>query len=463
MVVHRMLTLTERRRTPRLSVALAAGLLVAAGCGGGDDGSVGDEADLGEDAESSEMESDPDNPGEDIELEFWTFVDNHADFLIAQAERFNEENDNYNIIIKSSTAEFGEMHDRLLVALQSGSGAPDLVDIEIGRFGTFTRGDVALHPLNDVVDPYRDELVEERLAPYEVDGVPYGIDYHLGAYVMYYNQEIMDEAGVDVDAIVTWDDYIEAGKQVVANTDAWMATVETGGPFSIRGPMLQNGGGVYNESNELIIDSPENVEAVEMVASMVHEHEIATVAPGGDHHDPTFFEAFNSGEFASLWMPQWYMIRFPDQMPDTEGNMLVRPLPAFEEGGMVSTMGGGTGTAITRQIDESKLEAAKEFLGYAKLTYDAQVRLWTELGFDPFRNDVYEDPQLSDEDPWFAGEQVMANLQPMFDRLAPEYTGPRYPEASTALVEIVAYETLEEGADAQEALTKASDQIRSLD
>lgn len=30
-------------------------------------------------------------------------------------------------------------------------------------------------------DPYRDELVQERLAPYEVGGVPYGIDYHLGA------------------------------------------------------------------------------------------------------------------------------------------------------------------------------------------------------------------------------------------------------------------------------------------
>lgn len=463
MVIRRMLALTVERRALRLSVALAAGLLVAAGCGGGDE-SVSDGAESEQDVESSsEMESDPDNAGEDIELEFWTFVDNHADFLIAQAERFNEENEDYNIIINASTVEFADMHDRLLVSLQSGTGAPDIVDIEIGRFATFTRGDVPLHPLDDVVDPYRDELVEERLAPYEVDGVPYGIDYHLGAYVMYYNQDIMDEAGVDIDSIETWDDYIEAGKQVVANTDAWMATVETGGPFSIRGPMLQNGGGTYNESNELIMDGPENVEAVELVASMVHEHEIATVAPGGDHHDPAFFEAFNAGEFASLWMPQWYMIRFPDQMPDTEGKMRVRPLPTFEPGGMVSTMGGGTGTAITNQIDESKLEAAKEFLGYAKLTYDAQVRLWTELGFDPFRNDVYDDPALSDEDPWFGGEQVMANLQPMFDRLAPEYTGPRYPEASTALVEIVAYETLEEGADAQEALTRASDEIRSLD
>jgi arabinosaccharide transport system substrate-binding protein len=458
-----MLALTQTGRWRRLGIALMTGSVIVAACGGGDPSADEQAPAAADEITEMEMASDPDNPGEDIELEFWTFVDNHAEFLIAQAERFNAENEDYNIILKATTISYGEMHDRLLVALQSGVGAPDLADIEIGRFGTFTRGSVALHPLTDVVDPYRDQLVEERLAPYTVDGVAYGIDYHLGACVMYYNKDIMDAAGVDVDAIVTWDDYIEAGKQVVANTDAWMATVETTGPFSIRGPMLQNGGGTYDENNELIMDSAESVAAVEMVASMVHEHEIATVAPGGNHHDPTYFENFNRGDYASLWMPQWYMIRFKDQMPDTDGKILVRPMPAFEPGGMVSTMGGGTGTAITNQIDESKLDAAKEFLGYAKLTYDAQVRIWTELGFDPFRNDVYDDPELAEPDPWFVDEPVMANLRPMFDRLAPEYTGPRYPEASTALIEIVAYEVLEEGADPRETLERATQEIRSLD
>ena len=37
------------------------------------------------------------------------------------------------------------------------------------------------------------------------------------------------------------------------------------------------------------------------------------------------------------------------------------------------------------------MQVAKDFLEFAKLTYDAQVKLWTVLGFDPFRNDVYED------------------------------------------------------------------------
>jgi arabinosaccharide transport system substrate-binding protein len=408
------------------------------------------------------MEADPNDPGENIELEFWTFVDNHTDFLINRAEEFNAANDQYNVLLRASTAEYAEMHDRLLIALQSGTGAPDLVDIEIGRFGTFLRGEVPLHPLTDVVDRHRDQLVEERLAPYQLDGVEYGIDYHLGAFVMYYNAEVLEEAGVDVDSIVNWDDYVEAGQQVVANTDAMMTTVEVTGPMTVMGLMKQNGGGVYDENNQLLLNSPANVEALQLVSDMVNVHGIAEAAPGGDHHAPSYFEAFNSGAYASVWMPQWYMIRFKDQMPDTEGKILVRPLPEFEPGGFISTMGGGTGTAITNQIDEGKLEAAKQFLEFAKLTYDAQVALWTDLGFDPFRDEVYDDPALSEPDPWFANEPVMATLVEMFDRLAPEYTGPRYPEAVTQLAEVVAFEVVEEGADPADSLARAAEQIRSL-
>lgn len=448
-----MLTLTTVRRRLRLGAVLAAGLLVAAGCGS--DADAGADEDGGADA--------PAGGQQEIELEFWTFIDAHTDFMQARADEFNAQSDEYHITLNASTADFEEMHDRLLVALQSGSGAPDVVDIEIQRFATFLRGDVPLHPLTDIIDSHRDQLVEERTAPYRADGVEYGIDYHLGAWVMYYNSEVLDEAGVDVDSIVTWDDYIAAGRQVVENTDSWMTSLETTDRFTVIGLMLQNGGGAYDENNELILDAPENIEALELISDMVHEHEIATAAAGGQHHDESYYQALNDGEYASVWMPLWYVTRFKDFMPETEGNILIRQMPEFEPGGFISTMGGGTGTAITRQIDDDKLDAAKQFLEFAKLTYDSQVALYTDLGFDPFRNDVYEDPALTETDPWFGDEPVMTNVQAMFDRLSPEFTGPRYPEVVLQLRDVVAYEVIEEGADPGESLRRAAEEVRSLD
>ena len=52
------------------------------------------------------------------------------------------------------------------------------------------------------------------MAPYQAFGKQLGIDYHLGAYLMYYNKALLEEAGIDPDAIKTWDDYVAAGKTV---------------------------------------------------------------------------------------------------------------------------------------------------------------------------------------------------------------------------------------------------------
>ena len=52
------------------------------------------------------------------------------------------------------------------------------------------------------------------MAPYQFDGKQLAADYHLGAFLAFYNKELLDAAGVNADDIKTWDDYIAAGKKV---------------------------------------------------------------------------------------------------------------------------------------------------------------------------------------------------------------------------------------------------------
>ena len=126
-------------------------------------------------------------------------------------------------------------------------------------------------------------------------------------------------------------------------------------------------------------------------------------------------------------MPQWYMIRFTEFMPDLHGKVAIRPLPAWEPGGRRLAMGGGTGTAITDQINPDHLQIAMEFLEYAKLTYEANVLIWTEFGFDPFRHDVFSDPRLRDLMPYFNNEVVFDVILDVYDELAPQYLSPDLP------------------------------------
>lgn len=404
------------------------------------------------------------------ELSLWVFVDRHGLFMQNQAERWNEENPDRPIEINYEQIEYTQMHDNLLASLLVGTGAPDLADVEIKKFATFTKGDIQFIELDDAIDPYREDIIESRLAPYTANGHNYGIDYHLGSYVMYYNTALLEEAGVDVDSIVTWDDYIEAGQKVTQDTDGdgtpdvYMATVETQDIFSAYALMLTNGGGTYDADGNIILDSEENVEALQFMQDLVHVHGIARPVSGGNHHSPDHFIDMVEGRVASLWMPQWYMTRFPDNMSSELADVaVVRPLPVFEEGsGYTTSMGGGTGTAITNQIDQSKIDLAKEFLAFAKLTYEANVALWTDLGFDPMRVDVYDDPALLITMDDFSGEVPFEHIKAGLGNVAPEYTGPFYPEMATILSTTGLYDLIENQMAPEEVLANALAELEAM-
>src|SRR5690606_29855307 len=141
-----------------------------------------------------------------------------------------------------------------------------------------------------------------------------------------------------------------------------------------------------------------------------------------------------AGGITLLWIPQWNMTRFEDDMSGALADVaVVRPMPAYVETVYTSTMGGGTGTAINAQIDPYKIELAKEFLAFAKLTYEANVALWTDLGFDPMRLDVYDDPALLIPMEDFSGEVPFTYIKQAVANVAPEYTGPFYPEIATII------------------------------
>ena len=253
-------------------------------------------------------------PAGATDLTFWTFVDRHAVLFQQQAERWNAANPDRPVAITPSVIEYTQMHDNLTAALLSGTGAPEHRRHRDRQVRELRQGhELHLLDMTAEIAPYVGDLVETRLAPYEFDGKRLAADYHLGAFLAFYNKEILDAAGVNVDDIKTWDDYIEAGKKVTKD-GVTMAAIDVTGPFSVRGPMLQNGGGAYDATGKLILNTPQNVEAVQMVADMVNDHKIAAATPGGNNGTPEFYQAMADGKFASVWMPQWYMTRFPDNM-----------------------------------------------------------------------------------------------------------------------------------------------------
>ena len=328
------------------------------------------------------------------ELELWTFQALHVDFYTEMANVWNEINPDKPINMTVTTGEPQAIQKKLLVACQSGEGAPDIADIEIGFYASFVK-DKYLLPINDVVEPYKDDVVMSRIDMYnDEEGNQYGIDFHLGASVAYYNMDIMNEAGVDPATIVTWEDFREAGKIVLEKTGKPMSAVETSDIFLPQMMLLEKGAQYVNEDGSPNLASAEHAEVITYIREMMDEG-ILEIAPGGGVHSEEWFGHLNAGEVASVLMPLWYMGRFTDYCADLEGKIGIYELPVWNEGDVRVVLQGGTGTSILKYTEHEAL--AKEFLAFAKLSEEGNLYIWDKLGFDPIRSSLWTDPRVVDD------------------------------------------------------------------
>lgn len=409
-------------------------------------------------------ESEAPAPAEATSLTFWTFQDLHLDFMTDAVESWNAANPDRQINLEASVYSYDDTHNNLLIALQSGTGAPDIVDIEIGRFANYLKGTPQLVPLNDVIEPLEDKMIMSRFENYAKDGNYYGIDYHVGMMVIFYNTEICDAAGVDIDAIKTWDDYVAAGKTVVAKTGKPMTTLEIQEHWSYYPLETEAGTDWLGPDGSVTLDSQENIDVLQFLYDMMYVDKIAVAAPGGFHHAEEYYGFMNAGGAASMWMPEWYLNRFTDYMPDLSGKIAVRPLPRWTEDGPYAAGMGGTGTAITAQCENQDL--AKEFLAYAKLSEEGAIKCWTILGFDPLRWDVWSSDAMKAENKFT--EYYGTGIFDMLSNLRSEVEIPsiniseKYPNAQTLVQSSVVFKVLsEQSMTPEEALKAAAEELRA--
>lgn len=375
-----------------LCIAMVTSML--AGCGGsGESGSAdsnGEEAASSDDGTTQGTNTFVDGG---TELSLWTFQELHVGFWTEMADVWNKENPDRPINLTVTTGESHSVQQKLLVACQAGEGTPDIADIEIGYYGSFLKDDYLL-PLNDVVEPYKNDVVMSRIEMYgDQDDNWYGIDFHLGASVCYYNMDIMNEAGVDPSTIVTWDDYYNAGLTVLEKTGKPMCAVETADLFLPQLMMLEKGAQYVDQDGQPDIATDDHADVIDFIRKMI-DAGICEIAPGGGFHTEEWYGHLNDGGVASISMPLWYMGRFTDYCPDLKGKMAIYEIPVWNEGDTREVLQGGTGTSVLKFTENEEL--AKDFLAFAKLSEEGNRYEWEVLGFDPIRSSLWTDPDITE-------------------------------------------------------------------
>ena len=409
----------------------------------------------------------PASAAEATPVTFWTFQASHQKFLESAALRWNEAYPDRPIEFKGETLGYDDLHNNLLISLQTGTGAPDMVDIEIAMYANFITGEeeyIPLVPLNSVVEPDRENLIMGRFENYANHGNYYGVDYHVGAAALMYNKEIFAESGVDIADIVTWEDFKEAGRMVKEKTGKYMMACETTEHWTFYPLITQQGSDWFNkETGEVILDNEINIATLQWLLDGINEG-IFVEMPGGFCHSEEWYGYMNAGNVATIAMPLWYLNRFTDYMPDLDQKMAVAPMPVWYEGGANSAGLGGTGTSITNQCEN--IDFVKDFLYFAKISREGAIRTWTELGFDPLRTDIYDDPSMTAPNRYtdYFGDDVYSVMDATAASIASlSTTNPLYPEALTLVQKTVMFEVLSQKTKTPEqSLKDAAEQLRSM-
>lgn len=395
-----------------ISTALAAALIMGStvGCGSGSAGTGGSKAagsaastDSAASSETTDTASSKApvvstvGPSNGTHLEMWDFVDLHSQFYGEMVKEWNTKHPDKQLNVTFTTYPYADMHDKLKMAVQTGTGGPDLCDIEVGQFPTFLQGDAPFREMDDVIADYKSDIVPSRLSIYSHDGKQYGIPTHVGATVMYYNTEILQKYGVDYTKIKTWDDYTAAAKKVKAGSGGkvTMTDIDTGGTDWISLSMAENKTDWTDKTGKTVnVQIPAIQDMLKMQKSW-KDQGLAVDSPGGQLDTEEGYAAVGDGKVASFPKALWYMSRFLNYLPEQSGKWAIAPCPVYKEGQPRSVGIGGTGTVVMKNSKNADLAA--QWLAWAKLSKEGTTQIWKILGFDPANMSLWTDKSITED------------------------------------------------------------------
>ena len=342
--------------------AVAATLVLLAGCGGDDGSSSG----TGDGKASGEVT-------------VWA-MGTEGEKLGVLAKEFMAANPD--IKVKVTPIAWDVAHDKLITAV-AGNKTPD-----ISQMGTTWMGEFAqtgsLEPVPDDIDT--SQFFEGARDTAVVDGTTYGVPWYVETRLLYYRSDLAKKAGVTPPE--TWDDLKAAARAMKEKAGAKYGISLAPNNWQEFLPFVWQNGGDVIEDNEMTFDTPEVVEALDFYKSFFADGLTADSVPEG--FDVT--QGFIAGTHPMFFSGPWHMSLIEEQGgAKLKGKWDIAPMPEKETG---TSFVGGSDLVVFN--GSGNKEAAWAFVKYL-LKPDVQ-RKWYETVSDlPAVQSAWDQGELAND------------------------------------------------------------------
>lgn len=249
-------------------------------------------------------------PKEPVTITYMTFsaAPDHLKDLDAIVKAFQDKNPD--IKVQVQPVAFNDYFTKLQTAVSGGS-APDTFELNYENFVTYAKKGL----LYDITEMAAKDGLEKLYYPkaYEVfsfNGKQYGLVETFSTTLLFYNKDLFDKAQVAYPtADWTWQDELAAAKKLTdAKAGVWgsFAPIQFWEFYKV---IAQNGGKIM-DGDRVVIDSPENVEALTYMVNrvLVDKVQPSDVQMAGQKEE----DLFKAGKLAMLHTGIWMFSTFKD-------------------------------------------------------------------------------------------------------------------------------------------------------
>jgi arabinosaccharide transport system substrate-binding protein len=351
----------------------------------------------------------------------WYSTPNHqAEYQARQAEI----EEKFNVRFNAELFEGELIQSNLSASLMAGSGLPDIFESYHVFYNQFVKGtdaEIPLFALTDVFanSPYKDTVLESRLAIATKNGQLYGLPRDVHPQVLLYHDEGWKAYGVDMATVQTWDDFLAACETV--GTDATMpdgrprysiTDLASGG--AIRVLLAQNGLWWIDETGRSMISTPEFRAVVE---NWLRFKDYWAAIDWNNH-----VEMLKEGQVLAQITPDWlFGVHKQGTAEDTEWLMNSPIRMKTVPGGPTTGTWGGTAAGVLKRSPHARLAVDVLLYLYFENGEGQLNTRFAETGILPPVPEAWDGPSFLVPEPYVGG-QVAGKLFAEAARQIPVYT-----------------------------------------
>jgi ABC-type glycerol-3-phosphate transport system substrate-binding protein len=329
----------------------------------------------------------------------WSFADNNFSELVAREESLEAK---FGVDFEFELVAQDAMLPRLQAAMMSGEDWPDIIDgpgSAIHLYASVNPADSVIIPLDAYIE--NSEIIEDvvwnRILKYQIGDHIYGLPNDIHPSVLIYNDDAWKNYGIDLDAVVTWDEFFQAATQL---PDGVYAIAHRNLDVVFRMMVAQSGLQVVDESGVPNVDTPE----MEALLTQFMEYYALDKMMAWDWGG--FWDHMEQGRLLSSVAPDWWVGTAVARLTggSLEGSMRAIPLPTVAPGAPRTAAWGGSFKAITKGAENP--DFMYDVLEELQYSEEAVINRYRDTGIIAPMSTWWDDPVFAVEFPVFGGQQV---------------------------------------------------------